>query len=222
MLKPERIREISGIPAPSLFLLLLLFLLLPDREQEKEQGSPKSVIIRNNAIVKICTEIMDRAELGTVPGVHMDRKQPFSAPKGAMSAIILEMTMRKNISSGSPMEKPIGFSRAVRIGNIIAVSGTAPIASDGTTAFPGDLYQQTKHCIGIMKKAIEEAGGSLENVIRTRIMLTDTSQWEAAARAHGEFFSEIRPACTFAGVRGFIRSDWLVETEADCILSDER
>ncbi|MBI5220893.1 MAG: RidA family protein [Candidatus Liptonbacteria bacterium] len=125
---------------------------------------------------------------------------------------------RINISSGSPLEQPIGFSRAVRIGDIIAVAGTAPLALDGTTACPGDVYGQTKRCLEITQKAIEEAGGKLEHVIRTRIMLTDISRRQEAARAHGEFFSEIRPACTFVEVRGFIRPDWLVETEADCVL----
>ncbi len=125
---------------------------------------------------------------------------------------------RKNVSSGSPWEAPIGFSRAVRIGNIIAVSGTAAIAPDGSTAYPADVYGQTKYCIEIMQKAIEEAGGKLENVIRTRIMLKDISKWEEAAKAHGEFFSEIRPACTFVEVKGFVKADWVVETEADCVI----
>ncbi len=125
---------------------------------------------------------------------------------------------RKNISSGSYLEKPIGFSRAVRIGNIISVSGTAPITEDGTTAFPNDLYNQTKICIRIMKKAIEDAGGKMENVIRTRIYLKNVKEWEKAANAHGEFFSEILPACTFVEVKGFINSDWLIETEADCVI----
>ncbi len=127
---------------------------------------------------------------------------------------------RKNISSGSPLEKPIGFSRAVRIGNFIAVAGTAPMTPDGKTACAGDVYGQTKRCIEIMKNAIEEAGGSLENVVRTRIMLTDISRWEEAAKAHGEFFSEIRPACTFMEVSGLIKKDWLVETEADCVIDE--
>ena len=125
---------------------------------------------------------------------------------------------RECISSGSPMEKPIGFSRAVRIGNIIAVSGTAPIAPDGTTASLNDVYGQTKRCIEIIKTAIEQAGGKLEDVIRTRIFLTDISRWEEAAKAHGEFFSEIRPATTFAEVKGLIKKEWLVEMEADCVL----
>ena len=122
------------------------------------------------------------------------------------------------VSSGSPYEKPIGFSRAVRVGNVIAVAGTAPISDDGSTAYPGDLYNQTKRCFEIMQKAIRDAGGSLENVVRTRIYLKDISGWEQAAKAHGEFFSIIRPACTFVEVKGLVRNDWLVETEADCVL----
>jgi enamine deaminase RidA (YjgF/YER057c/UK114 family) len=125
---------------------------------------------------------------------------------------------RLNISSGSVYEKPIGFSRAVRIGNIISVAGTAPIAHDGTTDHPNDLYNQTKRCLEIMKKAIFDAGGQLENVIRTRIFLKDISDWEKAAKAHGEYFSDIRPACTFIEVKGFIKDDWLIETEADCVI----
>jgi enamine deaminase RidA (YjgF/YER057c/UK114 family) len=125
---------------------------------------------------------------------------------------------RLNISSGSAYEKPIGFSRAVRIGNVISVSGTAPIAEDGTTYCPGDLYRQTVRCIEIIKKAIIDAGGQLENVIRTRIYLKNISEWERAAQAHGEFFSDIRPACTFVEIKGLIKDDWLVEMEADCII----
>lgn len=122
---------------------------------------------------------------------------------------------RQLISSGSPFEKPIGFSRAVRVGNAIAVSGTAPIAPGGGTAYPGDLYRQTRTCLEIIKDAIEKAGGRLEDVIRTRIMLVDISRWQEAARAHGEFFGDIRPASTFVQVSRFIDADWLVEIEAD-------
>ncbi|MFW9916942.1 MAG: RidA family protein [Candidatus Thorarchaeota archaeon] len=137
---------------------------------------------------------------------------------GVMEIIKME---KKRISSGSPYEKPIGFSRAVRIGNIISVSGTAAIAPDGSTMHPNDAYGQTKYCIEIMKKAIEAAGGSLSNVIRTRIMLTNIAKWEQAAKAHGEFFSNIRPACTFVEVKAFVSPEWLVETEADCVLDTE-
>jgi len=128
---------------------------------------------------------------------------------------------RKNISSGAPLEEPIGYSRAVRVGNIICVSGTAPIAPDGSTAHPNDVFGQTKYCIEIIKKAIEEAGGTLEDVTRTRVMLKDISRWEEAGKAHGEFFSKIRPACTFVEVKGLVNADWLVEIEADCLIEGE-
>ena len=128
---------------------------------------------------------------------------------------------RQNISSGSPMEKPIGFSRAVRIGNLIAVAGTAPIAAHGGISCPGDVYGQTKECLAIIQKAIEEAGASLEDTIRTRIMLKDMKHWREAAKAHGEFFGTIRPACTFVEISRFIEEDWLVEIEADCFIDPQ-
>lgn len=112
------------------------------------------------------------------------------------------------------MEKPIGFSRASRIGNVIAVAGTAAIATDGSTACVGDVYGQTRCCLEIIQRAIQEAGGEISDVIRTRIMLTDISRWEEAAKAHGEFFSEIHPACTFVEVLGFVNKDWRMEITA--------
>ena len=125
--------------------------------------------------------------------------------------------MRKLITSGSPLEAPIGFSRACRVGNMISVSGTAPI-KDGKTNCVGDVYGQTRYCLELSIQAIREAGGSPADIIRTRIMLTDISRWEEAAKAHGELFSEIRPACTFVEVSRFIDPEWLVETEVDCVL----
>jgi enamine deaminase RidA (YjgF/YER057c/UK114 family) len=125
--------------------------------------------------------------------------------------------MRNLISSGSPFEPRVGFSRAVRVGQIVAVSGTAPIGPDGQVACRGDVYGQTKRCLEIIAQAIAGYGLSLDTVVRTRIMLTDISQWAAAARAHAEFFSAIRPATTFFEVKGFIDREWLVEVEADCV-----
>jgi len=125
---------------------------------------------------------------------------------------------RKLVSSGSPYEKPIGFSRAVRVGNQIAVAGTAPMAPDGSTAYPGDAYGQTRRCLEIIKEAIEAAGGRLEQVIRTRIMITDMAAWQEVTRAHGEFFANIRPASTLVAVKSFLQPDWLVEIEADCVV----
>ena len=126
--------------------------------------------------------------------------------------------MRKIVSSGSPLEEAIGFSRACRVDNFIAVSGTAPI-ENGKTVYVGDVYNQTKHCLELSILAIEKAGGSVRDVVRTRIMLTDISCWKLAAQAHGEFFATIKPACTFVEVSGFIDPKWLVETEIDCVLS---
>ena len=127
------------------------------------------------------------------------------------------MATRQLISSGSPFEPRIGFSRAVRVGPYVAVSGTAPIAPDGCVAAPGDVYGQTKRCFEIIEQAIKSAGLTLQNVIRTRVMLTDISRWEEAARAHGEIFGAVRPASTFVEVKGLINKGWLVEIEADCI-----
>lgn len=125
--------------------------------------------------------------------------------------------MRTLISSGSPLEPQIGFSRAVRVGNLLAVAGTAPIAADGSVAAPGDVYGQTRRCLEIIAAAAGDAGMSLDDVIRTRIMLTRIDTWRDAARAHGEYFSAIKPACTFVEVAGFIDPGWLVEVEADCV-----
>ena len=129
--------------------------------------------------------------------------------------------MRKLISSGSPYEPTIGFSRAVRVGNIVAVSGSAPIAPDGGVAAPGDLHGQTRRCLEIIAQAISGAGLGLDSVIRTRVMLTDISRWEEAARAHGEVVGAIRPASTFVEVKGLIRREWLVEIEADCVVDSK-
>ncbi|HMP52551.1 MAG TPA: RidA family protein [Candidatus Melainabacteria bacterium] len=125
---------------------------------------------------------------------------------------------KKLVTSGSPYEEQIGFSRAVRIGNIIAVSGTAPIADDGKTSCPGDAYGQTLRCLEIIEKAIEEAGGKRENIIRTRVYLTDINRWKECSKAHAEYFSELKPASTVVEVSHLVKSEWLVEIEADCVL----
>ena len=128
----------------------------------------------------------------------------------------------KRISSGSPYEKTIGFSRAVRVGNNISVSGTGPIASGGGTVSPGDAYAQAKRCLEIIFQAIEDAGGKLENVYRTRMYITDASDQEEVGRAHGEYFGDVKPAATMVVVKGLVRDDWLVEIEADCFVTEEK
>ena len=126
-------------------------------------------------------------------------------------------TLRKLVSSASPLESSIGFSRAVRVGPWVVVAGTAPIAVGGGVACPGDVYGQTIRCLEIVQQAVADSGLSLNSVVRTRVMLIDISRWQEAARAHGEFFAAIKPACTFIEVKGFIDREWLVEIEADCI-----
>ena len=126
---------------------------------------------------------------------------------------------RKLISSGSPFEPKIGFSRAVRVGPHIAVSGTAPIAPGGGVACPCDLYGQTLRCLEIIEKALNDAGAKREHVIRTRIFLKDMKNWEDAGRAHGEFFKDIRPASTMIQIVQAIDLGWLVEIEADAIVT---
>lgn len=128
--------------------------------------------------------------------------------------------MRTHVSSGSPLEPEIGFCRAVRVGNLLAVAGTAPIAPDGSVSAPGDVYGQTRRCLEIISTAIGDSGLALGDVVRTRIMLTDIGTWREAARAHGELFAGIKPACTFVEVSRFIDPGWLVEVEADCFVQE--
>ena len=126
---------------------------------------------------------------------------------------------RSLVSSGSYLEPVIGFSRAVRVGNHIAVGGTAPIAVGGGTAGVGDVYAQTRRCLEIIEKALVDAGGKLEHVTRTRIILTDIGLWKDAARAHAEAFSVIRPVTTMVAVTAFVDPDWLVEIEVDATVT---
>jgi enamine deaminase RidA (YjgF/YER057c/UK114 family) len=126
---------------------------------------------------------------------------------------------RALVSSGSKFEPVIGFSRATRVGPHIAVSGTAPIAEGGGVACPGDVYGQAKRCLEIIEKAVNEAGGKREHIVRTRTYLKDIKNWQDAGRAHGEFFKDIRPASTMIQIVQGIDPGWLVEIEADAIVS---
>ena len=128
---------------------------------------------------------------------------------------------RKLVSSGSPYELSVGFSRAVRVGSLISVSGTAPIGPDRKTVGPGDPSAQSRRCFEIIRDALEEAGSSLSDVVRTRIFLTNIADWEKVAAVHGEFFGDIRPASTIVQVARLIEPDWLVEIEADAAVDPD-
>lgn len=125
------------------------------------------------------------------------------------------MATRQRVSSGSPYEPVIGFSRAIRAGYQIAISGTAPMDSQGNTVGEGDAAAQVRRCIEIAEDALREVGASLSNVIRTRIFLTNIEDWKKVGEVHGEFFSKIRPASTIVQVTRFVRPEWLVEMEFD-------
>lgn len=127
---------------------------------------------------------------------------------------------RQNVSSASPYEPTIGFSRAVRIGNTVAVSGTAPIGPDGKTVGVGDVGAQVARCCAIAEEVLAVAGAGLADVIRTRIFLVEAGDWEAAGRAHGAVFGNIRPAATMVVVKALLDPDWRVEIEFDAILDD--
>ena len=130
----------------------------------------------------------------------------------------MKQPSRQRVSTGSPFEPKIGISRAVRSGNIIAVTGTAPLGLDGKTVAKGDAAGQARRCLEIIQTAIEELGGELSDVTRTRILLTRIDDWEQVAAVHGEFFGNIRPANTIMQVVRFIDPDWLMEIEADAIV----
>ena len=130
------------------------------------------------------------------------------------------MSQRINFSSGAPWEAIIGYSRAVRIGNIIEVTGTVAADENGAVAV-GDAYTQTEFIIKKIEKVLEQAGASLADIVRTRMFVTDISQWEAYGRAHGEFFGEIRPCTTMVEVTKLISPEYMIEIEATAILSNE-
>ncbi|MBX9784997.1 MAG: RidA family protein [Chitinophagaceae bacterium] len=130
------------------------------------------------------------------------------------------MNNRINISSGSPWEDIVGYSRAVRIGNIIEVAGTTAV--DGDQLVGGDsMYEQTKYILQKIEKALVAAGASMEDVVRTRVYVTDISQWEEAGRAHGEVFKTIKPASALVQVSALINQQMLVEIEATAIVSEK-
>lgn len=128
--------------------------------------------------------------------------------------------MRQNISNGNPMEEVVGFSRAVRVGSYIAVGGTAPVDADGKTVGIGDVFAQTTQCFEIIKAALEAAGSGVEDIVRTRVILTDIDQWKQAIEARKAYCVDARPVDTIMAVTRFVNPEWLVEIEVDAIVPD--
>jgi enamine deaminase RidA (YjgF/YER057c/UK114 family) len=126
------------------------------------------------------------------------------------------MTSRANFPGSSPYEPVIGFSRAVRVGNHVLVSGTGPVGCDDLGA-----AEQTDQCLTLIAAVLKEAGTSFEHIVRTRVYLTSREDWEAVARVHGKFFSIIRPAATMVIVAGLIDPRWKVEIEVDALITTE-
>lgn len=128
------------------------------------------------------------------------------------------MVKKTIIRSGAEWEPLVAYCRAVRVGPHIAVSGSAPVGENGQLVGPGDMYAQSVRCIEIIQSALEGAGASLQDVVRTRIFVTDIDRWDEVARAHREAFSEITPACSMVEVSRLIGPGMLVEIEADAIV----
>ena len=127
---------------------------------------------------------------------------------------------RTNYSSGAQWEDIVGYSRAVKIGNIIEVTGTVSLGEDNKPAYVNDAYGQTKFILAKIEKVLKEAGASMKDVVRTRMFVTDISRWQEYGKAHGEYFSKIKPCTSMIEVKGLISPEYLIEIEATAVISN--
>ncbi len=130
----------------------------------------------------------------------------------------LEVTERQRVPTGTAWAKTVGYSRAVRVGDQVYVSGTIAVQDDASVGPVGDPYGQARRCLEIIVEALAEAGAGVEEVVRTRMYVTSVNQWSEIGRAHGEFFSDVQPATTLVEVAGLIDPDALVEIEAMAVI----
>lgn len=131
------------------------------------------------------------------------------------------MTQRLNISSGAKWEDIVGYSRAVRVGNVIEVAGTTAVDENGNVVGLNDPYEQTRFILAKIEKALAQAGASMKDVVRTRMFVTDISRWEEVGRAHGLFFKEVKPAASMVEVKSLISPELLVEIEVTAIVEEK-
>ena len=129
---------------------------------------------------------------------------------------------RQLVSNGNPMEKVVGFSRAVRVGPYVSIGGTAPVDADGKTVGVGDPAVQARQCLEIIEKALKDAGAELGDVVRTRVILTDIDIWKEVIEVRKEFFRDVQPVDTIMAVSRFVNPEWLVEFEVDAVISGWR
>ncbi len=128
------------------------------------------------------------------------------------------MSSRQNISSGTKWEETVGYSRAVRVGNIVEVAGTTAVDEAGRVVGPGDPYEQARYIFQKIERALNAAGALMKDVVRTRMYITDMRRWEEIGRAHGEIFRDIRPAATMIEVKALVQPELLVEIEVSAVI----